>query len=100
MEHNNINAVIRLGNEDYPERKRTAIVITDEGDNVYVGVKAIARVYERNDEGNISIHEEQWGEISALHKDAPIGCLFDSLKELFDKVPEIIDRTTATGDKA
>ena len=100
MENIQMNAVFSLGKEDYPERKRTSIVIIDNGDDVHIGVKAIARVYEKNDEGNLMVHEEQYGDYRTFHKDAPIGCLFDTLKELFDKVPEIIDRTTANGDKA
>lgn len=100
MEKMTANAMFRLSKENYPERKRTTIVITDDGDDVHVGVKAIARVFELNDEGNLNVHEEQWGDIRTLHKDVPLGCLFDSLKELFDTVPEIIDRRTTNGDKA
>ena len=93
MEKMTINAVFRLGKEDYPERKRTTIVITDDGADVHIGVKAIARVYEENEEGNFTIHEEQHGNLCTLPNDAPLGCLFDSLKELFDTVPEIINKT-------
>ena len=52
MENIKMNAVFSLGKEDYPERKRTSIVIIDNGDDVHIGVKAIARVYEKNDEIN------------------------------------------------
>lgn len=100
MEKIRINAVFLLGNEDYPERKRTTIVITDDGDDVHVGVKAIARVYEKNDAGGFMVHDEQRGNYCTLRKDSPIGCIFDTLKDLFDKVPEIIDRTTTNGDEA
>lgn len=100
MEKIKINALFRLGKDDYPERKRTTIVITDDGDDVIVGVKAISRVYENDDKGYLTVREEQCGDICAIRKDAPIGCLFDSLKFLFDKVPEIIDKRTTNGDKA
>lgn len=93
-------AVFRLGREDYPERKRTTIVITDIGDDVHIGVKANARVFEAGDGGGFSVREEQIGDIRTLRKDVPLGCLFDSLKELFDTVPEIIDRRTTNGDQA
>lgn len=99
MEWIKLNALFRLGKDDYPERKRTTIVVTDNGDDVIVGVKAISRVYENDDKG-LTVHEEQWGDICTIRKDAPLGCLFDSLKELFDKVPEIIDKRTTNGDKA
>ena len=92
MEVNRINGVFRLGKEDYPERKRTNIIITDDGDNVCVGVTAVANVYELDEDGNITIHPEQWGDLKKISKDAPVGCIFDSLKELFETVPEIIDR--------
>ena len=100
MESINLNALFRLGKDDYPERKRTTIIVTDDGDNVRIGVKAIARVYEKDAGGNLNVHEEQYGSLCTMHKDAPIGYLFDSLKELFDEVPEIVDRTTDNGDKA
>lgn len=100
MECINLNALFRLGKDDYPERKRTTIIVTDDGDNVRIGVKAIARVYEKDAGGNLNVHEEQYGSLCTMHKDAPIGCLFDSLKKLFDEVPEIVDRTTDNGDKA
>ena len=94
MEKIKISAVFQLGKEDCPERKRTTIVITEEGDEVHVGVKAIARVFEMNEDGNLAAHEAQYGDIRTLHKDASLGCLFDSLKELFETVPEIIDNTS------
>ena len=100
MENIRVNAVFRLGKEDYPERERTTIVITDDGDEVLVGVKAITRVFERNDKGYTIIHDELHGDYCTLRKDMTLGCLFDSLKELFDKVPEIIDKTTSNSDKA
>ena len=92
MEKIKISAVFQFGKDDCPERKRTTIVITEDGDDVHVGVKAIARVFELNEDGNLTAHEEQHGDIRTLHKDAPLGCFFDSLKELFEKVPEIIDK--------
>ena len=100
MEKIRVNAVFRMGKEDCPERKRTTIVITDDGDDVLVGVKAISHVYENDDKGYLTVHDEQYGELCTLCKDAPLGCLFDSLKELFDKVPEIIDKRTTNCDKA
>ena len=99
-ENMKIISVFQLPVDEYPSRSRTNIVITDAGDMVKVGVKATARVYERNEDGSVSVSEEQWGDIRALSKDAPIGCIFDSIKELFDTIPEIIDRTTSNGDKA
>ena len=93
-------AVVRLGREDYPERKRTTIIITDSGDDVLVGVKVNARVFESTEDGVFSVREEQWGDFKSLKKDVPLGCLFDTLKELFDAVPEIIDKRTTNGDKA
>ena len=100
MENAKFSAVFSLGKEDYPERKRTSIVIVDNGDSVHVGVKTLARVYENDEKGCLTVHEEQYGDYRTLSKAAPIGCIFDTLKELFDKVPEIIDRRTANGDEA
>lgn len=93
-------AVFRLKRENYPERKRTTIIITDGGDDVHIGVKVVARVFESAESGGFTAHEEQWGDIRTVKKDMNIGCLFETLKELFDTVPEIIDRRDTTGDQA
>ena len=93
MEKMTVNAVFRLSKEDFPERKRTTIIITDDGNDVRVAVKALARVYEKDEAGNITAREEQYGNICTLRKDAPVGCIFDILQELFDSVPETIDNT-------
>ena len=92
MDYIKINAEFQLSEKECPERKRTTIVITEDGDDVHVGVKAIARVFESDKDGNLTVHQEQYGDIRTLHKDAPIGCIFDSLKELFETVPETIDK--------
>ena len=92
MNINSIEAVFRLPKDKYPERKRTTIVITDEGDKVIVGVKALARVFEKAENGCINVTQEQWGEYSEIDRDAPVSKLLDTLNELFDKVPEIIER--------
>lgn len=87
-------AVFRLKEDDYPKRNCTTIVITDAGDKVHIGVKALTRVFERNEDGSIKVYEEQHGDICTVSKDAPLGCLFDSLKELFESVPETIDKVS------
>lgn len=91
MEINRISAVFNLRAENFPERKRTTVIITDDGENVHVGAKAITRVYGLDEAGNVTIQEEQRGDIRTLRRDAPISCIFDSLKELFDEIPEIVD---------
>ena len=93
MEKIKINAEFQLGKDECLERKRTTIVITKDGDDVHVGVKAITRVFEFEKNGNLTAHDEQYGDIRTLRMDAPLGCLFDSLKDLFEAVPEIIDNT-------
>lgn len=99
MEMQNINAIFRLGKEEYPERKRTTIIISDEGDKVYVGVKAIAHVFKKKDDGNMDVTMEQYGDVIGIDQNAPISSFFNTLKELFDNVPEIVDGNN-TGDKA
>ena len=98
-EKHRYEAVFQLPTDEYPERKRSTIIITDKGDEVHVAVTAIARVFEHNEEGHLTAHQEKWGDLRILSKDAPLGCVLDSLKELFDSVPETIDRTN-NGDKA
>ena len=96
-EYEKIEATFQFIKGDYPERKRTNIVITDDGDRVCIAVIARVRVYEKGENGCLNIHEEQWGDYDFVSKDAPVSCIFEKLKELLDKVPEVIDKT---GDKA
>ncbi|MBR2311318.1 MAG: hypothetical protein IKA47_12445 [Oscillospiraceae bacterium] len=84
----NYETVFRLGREDYPELKRATIVITDMGNCVTVGVKAIGRVFEA---GGLNVREELFGDYCELGKDVPLDRLFGSLKELFVKVSNSID---------
>lgn len=100
MEKAAISALVRMDKEICGDRKRTTIVITSDGDTVHVGVKAIARVFERDEKGNIKVYEQQYGDLTALNKDDSVGCLFDRLKELLDKVPEIIDKANPTDVEA
>ena len=98
MNTTRIQAVFLLG-EDSPKRDRTTIVISNQDDVVTVGVKALTRVFEGG-EGNIfQIHEEQRGDYRSFSKAEPISSIFDALKELFDILPETIDRTNPS-DKA
>ena len=80
-EYQRIEATFQLGKDDYPERKRTDIVITDDCDRICIGVKARARVYEKGENGCLNIHEEQWGDYDFVSKDAPVSCIFEKLKE-------------------
>ena len=89
----NVEAVFRLNKEDYPERKRTTIIISDEGDKICVGVKANARVFELDENGYTVVHHEMWGDYDFVEKNAPADSIFETIKKLFDSVPEIIDKT-------
>ena len=87
----NYETVFRLGREDYPELKRATIVITDMGNCVTVGVKAIGRVFEAVEAGGFNVREELFGDYCELNKDVPLNRLFVSLKELLVKVSNSID---------
>ena len=82
------SAVFLLNNE-YPELKRATIVISDTGDNVTIGVKAVGRVFENTDEG-ISVHERQFGDVCIVSKTEPISNLFENIKGLFISVSDLI----------
>lgn len=97
METEKIEALFMLDENIYGKRKRTTIVITEDGDEVVVGVKALCRVFAKNEEGSFNISQQQYGDFVNLNKSAPISCLFEKLKELFDSIPEIIEQT---GEKA
>ena len=87
-----VESVFRLSNKEYPERKRTTIVITDEGDQITVGVKAVVRIYEAMDDGAISVSQAQYGDYLRLKRTDTLDNLFSCIKKLFGEIPEIIDK--------
>lgn len=87
-----VESVFQLSKNEYPERKRTTIVITDDGDQIIVGVKAVARVYERSEGGAVSIHQEQYGDYLRLKREDTMDSLFSCIKKLFDEIPEVIEK--------
>lgn len=87
-----VESIFQLSNKEYPERKRTTIVITDEGSKIFVGVKAVTRVYEAMDGGAISVSQEQHGDYIHLNRDDTLDNLFSAIKKLFGEVPEIIEK--------
>lgn len=78
-------AVIMLGN-DYAELKDAQVVIGNRDCDVTVGVKAIRRVFEKNEAGNFTVHEEQVGDYCIVGKDATVGEFFDALKKVIGAV--------------
>jgi hypothetical protein len=88
-----VESVFQLSKNEYPERKRTTIVITDDGDQIIVGVKAVVRVYERS-EGSavVSVHQEQYGDYLRLQREDTLDGLFSCIKKLFDEIPEVIEK--------
>lgn len=74
-------AVIMLG-KDYPDLKNVQVVIGERDCDVTVGVKAIRRVFDKNEAGNLTVHEEQVGDYCAVGKGATVGEFFDALKEV------------------
>ena len=92
MERICLDAILQMPQSEYPERKRTTVIITEDSEEVHIGVKAIARVFEMDDQNNLTCHQETYGDVKTISKDAPVGCIFDSLKELFESVPEIVDK--------
>ena len=87
-----VESVFQLSKNEYPERKRTTIVITDDGDQIIVGVKVVARVYERLEGGEVSIHQEQYGDYLRLKREDTMDSLFSCIKKLFDEIPEVIEK--------
>ena len=86
-------AIFRLGKKDYPELKRATIVITDEGDKVIIGVKAVGRVFKKTD-GGISVREEQFGDLCCVSKSEPVSNFFDIIKGLFGSISELINESS------
>ena len=88
-----VEAVFRLDKEVYGDRKRTTIVISDEGEAVSIGVKTIGRVFSKDSDGNLCVSQKQYGDVDSLDKSEPISRFFDKMKELMDSLPEIVDET-------
>ena len=99
MENNRIEAVFTLDGQEFPNSKRASIVIGYKNGGCTVGVKKMARVFEKDENGNTTVHQEQHGDYVTLDAYDNICGLFASLKNLLETVPENIIRTN-NGDKA
>ena len=81
--HVNFNACLRLIGSDYPELERATIVITDEAEEVIVGVKAV---------GCLPDGGKSWfGDVVRLSKSEPISKIFDGMRSAFKNVEALIN---------
>jgi hypothetical protein len=100
------NCVFRLSEEKYPELKDASIIISEEGDQVYIGVKCMGRIYSVEN-GSITVRPMQFGDIGHVSKSATVEELFEVLNSTFKSVQQLIDQAKSgtvddlmNGDKA
>ena len=84
-------AVIQDSSEELPNMKRATIVLTNDADKIFVGVKAVGRIYERLDNGGLKVHEEYFGDYTTVNKSEPISKIFDALKQMFENTEKLIE---------
>ena len=81
--HVNFSACFRLIGSDYPEFERAEIIITDEPEEVIVGVKAV---------GYLPDGSKSWfGDLVHVDKSEPISKIFDGIKAAFKNVEAMIN---------
>ena len=80
------DAVFQLLKKDYPELKNAKVIITEDGDHIFVGVTARVLVVERFEDGSFQANENQVGEYCKVSKSDPISKFFDSLREMLEVV--------------
>ena len=87
-------AVFRLNRDNYPEMKRTTIIVTDNGgDEVIVAVKVIGRVFKALEDGAFEVKEANFGDMCSINKNEPIGKLFEGLKNAYENTAKLIKET-------
>lgn len=84
------DAVVQLIQKDYPELKNASLVITDDGDNVFIAVKATVPVF-RTEEEHLCAMMKQVGDYCSVSKSDPITKLFDAIKEMFESVCKLAE---------
>ena len=86
------DAVLRLNNGEFPELERAIIVITDNGDDALIGVKALCHKTGTKD-GRIFVSMEQVGDYCKISKRHTVDQFFDSLKKVLENVSNMVTRT-------
>lgn len=100
------NCVFRLSEEKYPELKDASIIISEESDDVHIGVKASGRVFTMEN-GTLTVRPTWFGDIGHVSKSATVEELFEVLNSTFKSVQQMIDQAKSgtvddlmNGDKA
>lgn len=84
-------ASFNLSRKDYPEMKRTTIIVTDDGGNeVFIGVKVTGRVYKELEGGLRGVSEADFGDYCKISKNEPISKLFEGLKNVYENASKLI----------
>lgn len=100
------NCVFRLPEEKYPELQDASIIISEEGDQVYIGVKCMGRIASVEN-GFVTVRPMQFGDVGHVSKSATVEELFEVLNSTFKSVQQLINQSTRgtvedlmNGDKA
>ena len=85
------DAVLQLTCGEFPELKRATVVITDNGDDALIGVKALYRKTGTKD-GYIFASMEQVGDYCKVSKSCTVDEFFCSLKNVLERVSNMVER--------
>ena len=97
-EKSRYDAVFQLVKKDFPELRDAKVIITDRSDDVTIGVTALVRVINR-EEDKFLVKNEQIGDYCVVSKIEPITKLFDALRDMLERVSAAADEYQ-TGVKA
>ena len=84
-------AMVQLTEEKYPKIDKTEVIITDDGENVYVAAKSF--YFDMSKEDNrIFVDRKQVGDYAIISKDEPIHKLLGALNTVLCNVSELLEK--------
>ena len=84
-------AVFQLCKKEFPELNRATIVVTDTGDDVLIGVKALYRKTEKATDA-ILCSMDMVGDYCKISKTSTVDEFLGGLKEMLERVADMVER--------
>lgn len=96
-------AVFQLAKQNFPELDRAKIVISDNDDEVFIGVTARYFVY-ATDKDTTFAKQAETGDYCRVSKTATVAEFFDGIKKMLHRVSALVEEgktgATSNSDKA
>ena len=85
------DAVVQLFDEKYPKIEKAKVIITDDGESVLVGARALYTDMTK-EEDRIYVTSKQVGDYVVIFKNDPIHKLLDALNTVLNNVSDLVER--------